>query len=106
MINVDARDWMRDMRNALGITREKMARACKCSEYLLEIIEEQGAITLPGVASRIARCYGMDVHQYNQLVHPDRKARVLPAFKDPPGDGNFTWTRYYEEHVCREVDAV
>lgn len=106
MINVDARKWMKDMRQALGIPRANMARACKCSDYLLEIMEEYGAITHPDIASRIARRYGMDVHQYNQLVHPDRKARVLPAFKEPPGDRNFTWSRYYDEHVCREVDAI
>ena len=106
MINVDARKWMKEMRMKLGLSREKMAAACQCSKYLLEIMEDNGAITLPGIASRIAHRYGMDVHQYNDLVSPDRRARVLPAYKNPPGDKDFTWSKYYEEHVCREVDAV
>lgn len=106
MINVKPRKWMRKMREALGIEREKMAVACKCSDKLLEIMEEHGAITLPGIACRIARRYGMDVHQYNTLVHPDKKARVLPAWKEPPTDRGFTWSRYHAEHVSvKEAEA-
>ena len=39
MINVDRRDWMIAMREKLEMTREAMAKPCKCSCLLLEMIE-------------------------------------------------------------------
>lgn len=104
MMNVDKRQWMIDMRNALGLSREKMARACKCSEKLLQIIEDFSAITQPKIAARIARMYGMDVHQYNLLVHPERRARVLPAWRDPPRNTGFTYTGYYKEFIEKSTE--
>lgn len=95
MFNVGQRKWMREMREKLGVTREQMAQLCKCSDRLLEIMEDHNAITQPKIAARIARKYGMDVHQYNQLVHPSRKARVLPAWREPPANSDFGWSKYY-----------
>lgn len=94
MINVDRRDWLIEIRRKLGISREGMAKACKCSPYLIEIIEDGGAITHPHIAARIARRYGLPVERYNELVHPDHAARVVPKWREPPSAQEFTWSAY------------
>ena len=91
MINVDRRDWMIAMREKLEMTREGMAKLCKCSCLLLEMIEEHGAITQPNIAARIARKYGMDVKGYNSLAQEDRTARVIPKWQEPPSKLEFSW---------------
>lgn len=106
MLNVGRRKWMIALREKLGIDRERMATLCKCTPGLLELLEEHNAITQPKIASRIAHRYGMDVEQYNQLVHPEKKAKVLPAWRNPTSGRTFTWSRYYQEHVAREAEVI
>lgn len=105
MINVTPRKWMVKMRTKLRLTREQMARACECTAYLLEMLEEHGAITHPNIAARIARRYGMDISQYNDLVHESHAARVVPAYTAKPNDIHFTWSGYAAT-LEKEVDFV
>ena len=80
-----ARKWMVDLRERMGLAMEEMAQRCECSHGLLYMVES-GSLTHHNIAARIARAYGMDVHQYNQLVADEHKARVLPRPKPKPVD--------------------
>lgn len=81
------RDWMIEMRENLGMSREYMAKKCECSVGLLHMVEV-GSSTHPNIAGRIARAYGMDVHQYNRLIPQKWRAKVLPKYKPKPkGNG-------------------
>lgn len=80
-----ARKWMVDLRERMGLEIEEMAKKCDCSHNLLFMVES-GSPTQCNIAARIARAYGMDVHQYNQLVTDEHKASVLPKPKPKPVD--------------------
>lgn len=77
------RKWMIEMREEKGFSLRKMSVLCDCSRTLLYIVE-CGGITHPDIASDIARAYGMNVHQYNQLVSEERRAKVIPKHRPKP----------------------
>lgn len=52
---------IREKREALRLTIKQMAKRCECSEILLKKIEDDGWVTHPHVASRIAANYGMSL---------------------------------------------
>ena len=72
------------IREGKRLTLEQMAGKCRVGVYLLRGIEEEGWITHPAIASRIAHAYGLEVAGYNSLVHPDHHAAALPAPVAPP----------------------
>ena len=80
------RQWMIDMRKRKLMTRQQAAAKAKCSTNLLQMLEEDDEITHPDCAAWIAKAYGMNVSQYNQLVHEKHKADVLPEPKPLPGE--------------------
>lgn len=73
-------------RERKGLSREAMAKRCRCSPALIFGIEELDWITHPDIASRLAKEYGFGVRTYNQLVHEDRHVKELPAPVMPPDD--------------------
>ena len=80
----DTRRTMKEFRKAHGMNREQMAKACMCSAGLLRMIEEEGFVTHPHIASRIAAAYMLDVDGYNDLVPEEHKAKKLPRAVMPP----------------------
>ena len=59
-----------------------MAEKCGCSEYLIELLEDgDSEITHPKIAAWIAKEYGLNLNEYNQLVHSSHKAKKLPEAK-------------------------
>lgn len=83
------KEFMIAKREALGLTRQEMAKRCECSEGLLTLIEEgERDITHPHIASRIAKEYGLDVEEYNRIVHESHRVNKLPKPVAPPADQN------------------
>lgn len=78
------RPWMKEIREGMGLTRKQMAKKCQCSADMLRMLEDDGEITVPGIVSRIAAGYGLTLDQYNDLVHPGRRATELPPPSPPP----------------------
>ena len=68
------------------LSREDMAKKCRCSAALIYGIEELDWITHPHIASRLAKEYGFGVRTYNLLVHEDRHVKELPKPVMPPDD--------------------
>lgn len=91
-----AHPYMAIYRRTLGLTCQQMARMCQCSEGLLRMIEEDGEITHPNIAARIAAAYKLDVNGYNALVHEDHRADVLPEPKMPPDWSDWKHFKYNE----------
>ena len=81
---MNTRQAMKEFRKAHGMKREQMAKVCKCSTGLLRMIEEEGFVTHPHIASRIAAAYMLDVDGYNDLVPEEHKAKKLPRAVMPP----------------------
>lgn len=77
------RKWMVEIREKRGLSLRQMSTICDCSRTLLYIVE-CGGITHPDIASDIARAYGMNVQQYNQLVSEDHQAKVIPKHRPKP----------------------
>ncbi len=71
-------------REKKGLSREQMAKRCKCSAALIYGIEELDWITHPHIASRLAKEYGFGVKLFNQLVHENRRVKELPEPVMPP----------------------
>ena len=73
------KDFMITKREAKNMTRGQMAKRCGCSEYLIELLEEgDREITHPKIAAWIAKEYGLELDEYNRLVHESHKAKKLP----------------------------
>ena len=72
------RQWMINMRINKGLNCMMAAKKAHCSTKLLEYLEYDDSITHPICASRLAAVYGMNVDQYNQIVHEKHLADVLP----------------------------
>lgn len=89
-------------REARRLTREQMARKCKCSERLIAGVEEWDWITHPNIASRMAKEYGFGIRTYNQLVHEDKRAKALPEPVPPPSLKN--WKGYSAWSGDRKLD--
>ena len=81
---MDVRVKMTGVRKKFGLSIEEMAERCKCSSGLLRNIEENGWITHPNIATRIASKYRLNVDEYNQLVFRDYVATKLPKPVEPP----------------------
>ena len=81
---MNTRQAMKEFRKEHGMKREQMAKVCKCSTGLLRMIEEEGLITHPNIASRIAAAYMLNVDGYNDLVADEHRAEKLPKVKMPP----------------------
>ena len=79
---------LKQIREDMGLTLRQMARRCDCSETLLGGVED-GWITHPHIASRIAAEYGLDVKGYNALVPKKHRAKALP--KPVPSPDERTW---------------
>lgn len=77
------RTWMIEGREKLGMDRQEFGDYCGCSEMLIGWLEEGNTITHPLIAAVIVRVIGGTVAQYNELVHPDRRARSVPRVKMP-----------------------
>lgn len=60
-------------------TQREMAKRVGCSLKLIEHLENGDySITHPVIAAKIAKEYGLDVSEYNQLVHESHRATRLP----------------------------
>ena len=81
---------MIDMRKAKGLTRQRMAVLSECSEDLIYQVEK-GTPTHPDIASNIARAYGMNIEQYNQIVPEKHRANAIPKYKPPRRDMRGMW---------------
>ena len=79
------RQWMIDMRKRKLMTRQQATAKAKCSTTLLQMLEEDDEITHPDCAAWIAQAYGMNVDQYNSLIHEKHHTDVLPKPKPLPG---------------------
>lgn len=76
-------DWLHEKREKMGLTLRQMAKLCKCSVGLLEMVED-GAITHPHIASRIAARYNLSVDEYNDLIFDQYRRKTLPKPIMPP----------------------
>ena len=72
------RQWMINMRIGKGLNCMMAAKKAHCSTKLLDLLEYEDNITHPICAARIAAVYGMNVDQYNDIVHRNHRADVLP----------------------------
>lgn len=88
--------WLRDQREKMGISIERMAKMCRVSVGLLRIVED-GSVTHPHIASRIAKQYRLSVSQYNAIVPKQhwRTGENFPRPVMPPRD------RTMSEVVCK-----
>ena len=77
---MEKREWMIKIREMMGYTTKEMSEKADCSELLLRMVEG-GHTTVPGIAARIAACYGMSVDEFNQLVPEKRRCKTLPVPK-------------------------
>ena len=69
-----------------GISRKELAKMVKlrfgkCSERLIEIIEDEKGITCPGIADAIAAATGCTLEQRNSIVHENHRAAKLTRRK-------------------------
>lgn len=73
------KEFLIQKRKAKGLTVRQMAVRCECSEALLWPLEvDDNWITHPLIAARIAKEYGLNVDEYNRLVHESHRAEKLP----------------------------
>lgn len=79
---------LKQIREDMGLTLRQMARRCDCSATLLGGVED-GWITHPHIASRIAAEYGLDVKGYNALVPKKHREKALPKPVSSPDER--TW---------------
>ena len=75
---------MTEARAALGMDRETLGAKAKSGTKIIKMLEEESAITYPNIAARIVRTLGLGVDRYNEIVHPEHHAEVLPEWVDPP----------------------
>ena len=69
-----------------GISRKELAKMVKlrfgkCSERLIEIIEDEKGITCQSIADAIAVATGCTLEERNSIVHEDYRAAKLPRRK-------------------------
>ena len=83
------RKWMIDLRRKKGMSSGIAAIKAHCSPKLLEYLEHEESITHPICAARIATVYGMNVDQYNDIVHENHRADVLPDPAPLPTDDSW-----------------
>lgn len=83
-MNPEIRKAMVAYRERIGATRHDMAKFAECPESIIYGVECLGWITQPRIAARIAHVYKLDVDGYNDLVHKDYHAEVLPERKESP----------------------
>ena len=95
------RTWLTEGREKLGMDRQEFGNLCGCSEMLIRWLEEGVTITHPLIAAVIVRVIGGTVAQYNELVHPDRKAKVVPKVKMP--GCRDAWKKPKECVECKRV---
>lgn len=63
------RQYMADFRTMFGLNMSTLARMCRCSQVLLEMLEScDKEVTHPNIALRIARVYGLTKDQYESLL--------------------------------------
>lgn len=68
------RTCMIEARKRLDVDLVAMARVCRCSWRLLELLEQDTReVTVPGIAQRIADAYGLDAEQYELLLPVNRR---------------------------------
>ena len=99
----DARSKMLDYEQRIGVSREVMAKACQCSERLLDQVIECGMITHPNIAARIANKYKLNVGDYNELVHKDHRSVVLPKPKPLPKFRIWSDGTYYKNYIVNDT---
>lgn len=81
---IEPRTWLTEGRERLGLDRKLFGMVCGASEVLMTWLEEGLTITHPNIATRIVRTLGLGVDRYNEIVHPEHHAEVLPEWVDPP----------------------
>lgn len=94
------RQWMINMRIKKGLNCMMAAKKAHCSTKLLDLLEYEDNITHPICAARIAAVYGMDVGQYNDIVHKKHKADVLPT--PPPLPTSSDWRAFLKKITHQE----
>lgn len=63
------RQYMEDFRRTHEIDMATMARTCRCSQTLIDMLESwDGEVTHPRIALRIARAYHLNQKQYESLL--------------------------------------
>ena len=74
--------WIEAYRNKMGIDRERFADYVPCSELLIFILENQeGGITHPKIANRIAEICGATAQQRDSIVHKIHRGTWTPSQK-------------------------
>lgn len=76
--------WLEKWRIKNQCSRKQLGKMAKCSESLIELIEEAGYITHHGIADRIADVTGATPRQRDKLVHKKHRGtytqRKTPLF--------------------------
>lgn len=76
------RECMTLQRKKKGVSIETMAKRCKCSVILLEMLEyDEDAVTHPNIAARIAKAYGLNAKDAERLL-PEIRRPSSPLY-DP-----------------------
>lgn len=94
---MNKRDFMIEKRKAQGCTLSEMAKRVDCSWMLLDALEfGDFPCTHPQIAARIAKEYGLNVDEYNQIVHESHHVRRLPKPQLKP-KFNDVWREGWDE---------
>jgi len=75
---------MKEYRQQNKIKFEAMSKKAQISGALLGHLESGDWITHPHIASRVCAAYGLDVDDYNNLVHEEHRVTRLPQPVPPP----------------------
>lgn len=94
------RQWMINMRIKKGLNCMMAAKKAHCSTKLLDLLEYEDNITHPICAARIAAVYGMNVDQYNDIVHRKHRVDVLP--KPTPLPTSSDWRAFLKKITCNK----
>lgn len=99
VVRQDSENWLREKRIAKGLTLSEMAKACQCSERLLDMLEH-GYVTHPHIASRVAKRYGLKISEYNAIVPQEHRRTKLPDYIKPPKETGLFWSNYVRKVDC------
>lgn len=95
-MNPEIRKSMIAFRERVGATMRDMAKFAECSYTIIYGVERLGWITHPRIAARIAHAYKIGVDGYNDLVHKDHRADVLPERVGAPK--TVDWVKYAKQN--------
>lgn len=71
--------WITEYRKKMQIGRLRFARAARCSERLIFMLEEGQGITHPIIANRIAEMCGATAEQRDSIAHGKHSGEWAPG---------------------------